>query len=118
TVTGNSVSSDVVNLQQAGGADNVNFVLGPNTTIPTAAIGDVSLLNTWLAQHTGTSVVEPAVYAPPPAVVEPTSYIPSTGGVEPGVVDLTGSALDAATQDVITKAVSNFFTLHHDWAIL
>ncbi|MDB5427821.1 MAG: hypothetical protein JWR43_1796 [Phenylobacterium sp.] len=57
TVTGNSVSSDVVNLQQAGGADNVNFVLGPNTTIPTAAIGDVSLLTTWVTQNGGLAVI-------------------------------------------------------------
>jgi parallel beta-helix repeat protein len=51
TVAGNTITQDVVNLHQAGGADNVNFILGPNTTIGSAAVGDVSTLNAFVAQE-------------------------------------------------------------------
>jgi parallel beta-helix repeat protein len=109
TVTGNTVSSTIIST-----SDNVNYVQGPNTTIAPAAIGDVSLLNTWVSQHSGVTVVEPAVYDPPPAVIDLTSDTMPTGGV----IDLTGAALDAAIQDEVAKAASGFFRLQHDWAIL
>jgi hypothetical protein len=51
TVTGNTVSDVIVNLVQSNSAPNTNFVLGRNTTIPGAAVGDNSALNAWVSQH-------------------------------------------------------------------
>jgi parallel beta-helix repeat protein len=57
TVAGNAISEAVINLQQAGEPYNVNFVLGANTAIATANVGDSSGLTTWVSQHPDITIV-------------------------------------------------------------
>jgi Ca2+-binding RTX toxin-like protein len=57
TVTGNTISQPVVNLQVSTEPGVTNFVLGTNTTISPGAVGDTSALNTWLTQTGGSVLV-------------------------------------------------------------
>jgi Right handed beta helix region len=57
TVTGNTISEPVVNLQVSTEPNVTNFVLGTNTLISTSAIGDTSALNNWVTQTGGSVLV-------------------------------------------------------------
>jgi Ca2+-binding RTX toxin-like protein len=57
TVTGNTITEPVVNLQQTGSLPNVNFTASGNTLIAQASVGDTSTLNAWVTQHSGVPIV-------------------------------------------------------------
>jgi parallel beta-helix repeat protein len=107
TVAGNTLTEAVVNLHQTGGLDNVNFVLGANTSILQASVGDLSSLDAWLSKHGEATFVE-TTPNPSPAVA-----VGSGGGI-----DVTDPAVDGLIQDAIAKQISTLFTNHQDWAIL
>lgn len=109
TVTGNTVSDAIVNLHQAGDPDNINFVQGPNTTIPAAAVGDVIALTAWLAARGSTPAPAPVPPPPvptPPAPVPPAPPPTPTPPVTPPVVVDSRDALIAKLKAALTKVIA------------
>jgi parallel beta-helix repeat protein len=115
TVTGNTITEPVVNLQQTGSLPNVSFVLSANTTVAQASVGDTSGLEAWLSQHGATTLAE---LTPAPAPLAAPDATPVAAAGSGGTIDLTVPSVDGLIQDEIAKQISTLFTNHQNWFIL